>query len=88
MHIAKTVLLHRAEVGAKLEEMISLDVGSRVENLKGVGYGVLRIVALVAQGREARDGDKAQAEIARVSGEFRQADRAIDAGALILLINS
>ena len=88
LHVAKTVLLHGADVSAKLEEVISFDVGSGIENLKGVGYGVLWIVALVAQGREARDCNEAQAEIARVCGKFRQADGAIDAGALILLIDS
>ena len=88
LHIAKTVLLHDADVSAKLEQVISVHVGGRVENLKSVGDGVLWIVAFVSQGRKARDGDETQAEIARVRGKLRQADGAIDARALILLINS
>src|SRR5437867_8793221 len=54
LDVAEAVLLDGTEVGAKLEQMAASHIACRVDNLKSVGDGVLRIVALISQRRKTR----------------------------------
>ena len=66
LHVAESILLHEANVGAKLEQMFAARVGRCVDNLEGVGHAVLRVIAFVAERRESRHGNKTQAKVARI----------------------
>ncbi len=65
LNIAKSILLSEAQVNAKLDQMIAVNVAGGVQRLVNVRHTVLRIVAFVAERRKTSHANKTQTRIAR-----------------------
>ncbi len=86
--IAERFLPLGAEVRAELERVTAAHPRGLIEELQRGVDAALRIDAFITDGRIAIQRDEAQAEIARIGGNIRQADLRIDAGALPFLIDA
>src|SRR6185369_2476888 len=73
-NIAKRVLLREAQVGAELDQVIAVNVTRVVQKLVNVRHAILRVVAFVAERREAGDRDETESEVACARRDRRQAN--------------
>ena len=87
LHIAEAVLLIGAKLEAEFQQVRTACVGRGVQRLKRIRDRVLRVVEFITKRRKAEYGNKRQAKVARIRGDIRQAQRAIDGAALRLMID-